>query len=115
MNNEEKRLLENKDPIVEKLLYELIAQLLEHELKFETEYKKDSIHLVAKSAFLGIHFMKNCLKLTVISENEIKSPRVFKIEKPSSKRFYIDIKVYTLDELNDELILWIKHSYELRS
>ncbi len=78
------------------------------------EPKKTSIHLVSKSAFLGIHPAKKWLDVTIVSAEAIDSPRIKKSERLSSQRFYNDVRLTSRDEVDDELIGWIRHSYELR-
>ncbi len=115
MKQEENQLLKNKDPIVQDLLNDLKDKLSSSGIEFKTQYNKTSIHLMAKSAFLGIHFMKSCLKLTIVSTAPIKSLRISKTEKASVSRFYNDIKIFSKKEINEELLKWIRESYELRS
>jgi hypothetical protein len=81
--------------------------------KFKEEGKKTCVHLVRKSAFLGVHPRKQHLLLTVKSPEKLRSPRVFKAEQVSASRWYIDLKVSTPAELDRELLGWIRQSYEM--
>jgi hypothetical protein len=106
---------ENKSPVVREI-YELIISRLRKELgKFELEFKGTSIHVVAKSAFLGIHFMKSALVLNIVLDQAIESKRVHKVEQVSKSRFHNEVRLESLDQIDKDLISWIKEAYKLKS
>ena len=51
--------------------------------------------------------------LTIKSDRPIKSPRVFKLEQTSAKRFHHEIKLSAIEDLDSELQGWLKAAYDL--
>jgi hypothetical protein len=82
---------------------------------FQEEVKKTSIHLVRKSAFLGVHPRKNWLLVTIKSEQAIRSPRVVKAEQVSKSRWHCEVKLATADDVDAEFLGWARTAYELCS
>jgi hypothetical protein len=79
----------------------------------EEDPKKTSIHLNRKSAFAGVATGKSHLTLTVKSTADIPSPRIGKREQASANRWYFCIKLTSPDEIDSEIISWLRRSYEL--
>src|SRR4051794_25401278 len=79
----------------------------------EEDPKKTSIHLNRKYAFAGVRTGKDHLTLTVKSPSDIPSPRVKKREQASAHRWYCDIRVSSPDEIDQELIAWLRSSYDI--
>lgn len=77
------------------------------------EAKKTSIHLVRKSAFAGVATRKTALILTLKSDSDIISKRVMKREQASAHRWHIEFKLETPEEVDREILIWLKESYEL--
>ena len=75
--------------------------------------KKTSIHLVNKTALAGVATRKDYLILTIKSNRELKSPRIHKTEKVSAKRFHHEVKLALPEEVDSELIGWLKDAYTL--
>jgi len=80
---------------------------------FREEVKKTSIHLVRNSAFAGVHPRKEYLMLTVKAEKPLRSPRVAKAERVSKSRWHLDIKLAAAEEIDAELLGWLRAAYEL--
>ena len=51
--------------------------------------------------------------VTIKSDRPFDSPRVFKSEQTSSKRFHHEVKLMNLADLNAELKAWLMSAYEL--
>ena len=71
---------ENKEPIVSNIYEKLISECE----KFGTIYqsqKKTSIHLDAKSGFVGVYTRKGCLLLHIHTDFDVNDPRIEKTEK----------------------------------
>lgn len=77
------------------------------------EPKKTSIHLTNKSAFAGVHTRKNYLLLTIRSDHVIESPRVVKSEQVSKNRYHQEVKLQDPDDIDGELLTWLKEGYTL--
>lgn len=80
---------------------------------FTEEAKKTSIHLVRRTAFAGVATRKTALILTLKSDSDRKSKRIAKREQTSANRWHLEIKLETPDQIDTELISWIKKAYEL--
>lgn len=80
---------------------------------FREEIKKTSIHLVRESAFAGVHPRSQHVLLTIKSEKVILSPRVAKAEQVSKNRWHLDVKVANIDEIDGELLGWLRQAYDL--
>ena len=77
------------------------------------EAKKTSIHLVRKSAFAGVATRKSALILTLKSKSDIASKRIAKREQTSAHRWYLEVKIETPEQVDREILGWLKESYEL--
>ena len=101
---------ENKDPVV-KSIYERILQESRKFGKVTVEPKKTSIHLVNKSAFAGVTTRKNALLLNIKSAAPIQHARIAKREQLSAKRFHQEVKLISPDEVDSDLVGWLKEAY----
>ncbi len=79
------------------------------------EPKKTSVHLKARVAFAGVHVRKDCLIVQVVAEGPIPSPRVFKAEQVSRNRYHNHVRVASPQDVDDELLGWLKAAYQLTS
>lgn len=77
------------------------------------EPKKTSIHLVNKTAFAGVATRKSAMILTIKSDRKIPSLRIHKSEQTSAKRFHHEVKLTAPDEVDSELLKWLKDAYAL--
>ena len=94
-------------------LYDRLVALAEGLGPVEQDPKKTSIHLNRKTAFAGVAVRKGHLVLTIKSDRPIASPRVFKSEQTSAKRFHHELKLSNAKDLDAELRGWLKAAYEL--
>jgi len=102
----------NKDPNV-RTLYDQLVSLVRTFGPVEEDPKKTSIHLNRKSALAGVETRRNNFLLTIKSDHPIKSPRVEKVEKISSKRFYHKVRISSPDDFDEELKNWLQEAYAL--
>src|SRR5690349_23084456 len=72
------------------------------------EPKKTSIHLTHKTALAGVATRKDYLILTIKSDRKLSSPRIHKTEQVSAKRFHHEVKLVSPDDVNNELISWLR-------
>ena len=75
------------------------------------EPKKTSIHLARRMAFAGIATRKDALILTLKSDTDVSSPRITKRERASAKRWYLYVRLEKPEEVDAELLQWLKRSY----
>jgi hypothetical protein len=102
----------NKDPAV-RALYDKLVALVRTFGPVEEDPKKTSIHLNRKSALAGVETRKTCILVTIKSDHEIKNPRIEKVERISSKRFYHKVRISSLKDLNKDLKTWLQAAYSL--
>jgi hypothetical protein len=103
---------ENRAPEV-KATY---AAILKEAKKFgpvKEEAKKTSIHLVRKSAFAGVATRKTALILTLKSDSDIASQRIAKREQASAHRWHLEVKLDAPEQVDREILAWLKKAYEL--
>lgn len=103
---------ENRVPEV-KAIYAAILKAASKLGPMHEEAKKTSIHLVRKSAFAGVATRKTALILTLKSEVDLKSKRISKREQASANRWHLEIKLEAPEQVDRELVNWMRKAYEL--
>ncbi len=101
-----------KDPVVRKVYSRLIEVLRQFGPIIE-EPKKTSIHIVNQTALAGVATRKEFLVLTVKSDHKLISPRIHKTEQASANRFHQEIRLRFPEDVDAELIGWLKEAYAL--
>ena len=102
----------NKSPVVREIYDRLMKALQKFGLVIE-EPKKTSIHLVHGSALAGVSTRKGALWLNIRMDHKIASRRINKVEQVSAKRFHNELKLTSPDEVDAELVSWLKEAYQL--
>jgi hypothetical protein len=103
---------ENRAPEV-KATYDAILSAAKRIGPVKEEAKKTSIHLVRKSAFAGVATRKSALILTLKSDSDVANKRVGKRERVSANRWYFEVKLEAPEQVDRELLGWLKRAYEL--
>jgi hypothetical protein len=93
--------------------YAGIIEVLQTIGPFQEEPKKTSIHLVNVSGFAGIHPRKSFLYLNLRMNRPLQKERVAKSEQISKNRYHNEIKITSPDEVDAELVDWLKEAYAL--
>lgn len=104
----------NRSPAVREIYDRIIAESKRFGPVTE-DPKKTSIHLVNRTAFAGVQTRREALVLTLKSTENIDGGRIAKRERMSANRWYLDIKIVSTDEIDNELIEWLNASYRLSS
>jgi hypothetical protein len=104
----------NRSPEV-RLIYDRILTESKRFGRVIEDPKKTSIHLNNRVAFAGIQTRRESLVLTLKSIENIDSGRIAKHEQASANRWYLDLKIVSPEEIDDELIKWLSASYQLSS
>jgi hypothetical protein len=81
--------------------------------KVVIEEKKTSFYLKSKSAFAGVQPRENYFILNIVFASSIKSPRVIKQEQVSKNRFHNEVKIEKIEDIDNELLKWLKDAYVL--
>ncbi len=77
--------------------------------------KKASIHLDAKKGFAGVYVRKKYINLHVHTNYIIDSSRIEKVEKISANRFKHIIRIELENDIDKELVSWLRDAYVLKS
>ncbi len=101
-----------KDDVVQ-AIYTRLLQALRSLGPFQEEPKKTSIHLVRTVGFAGVHPRKSYLYLNLRTDHSIESTRISKTEQVSKNRYHNELKLTSPDEIDEEVLGWIKEAYEL--
>ena len=101
-----------KSPAVREIYDRLMKALRKFGSVIE-EPKKTSIHLVHGSALAGVSTRKEALWLNIRLDHKIASERINKVEQVSAKRFHNELKLTSPDEVDAELVGWLKEAYHL--
>lgn len=99
-------------PQVQKLYQQLLSQLN----KFGdvlVEEKKTSIHLKNRAGFAGVHPRKEYMLLEIVSNKPITGKRILKTEQVSKSRFHNKVKIENPEDIDSELLQWLKEAHEL--
>src|ERR1700761_6661378 len=105
--------LEDKEPIVAKI-YELLITELQKFGPIKIEPKKTSIHLGNRFGFAGVYTRKSYINLEVHLNYELTNKKVSKVEKASANRYHHTIKLVKTDDIDSELLNWLKQAYDLK-
>lgn len=103
---------ENRDPSV-KETYKAILRIARKLGPVKEDPKKTSIHLVRKTAFAGIATRKTGLILTLKSDSDVASNRIARREQASAHRWHLEIKLDAPEQVDKEIVAWLKQAYEL--
>ena len=94
-------------------MYDRLVVVAEKFGPVEQDPKKTSIHLNRKTAFAGVTVRKAHIVLTIKSDHAIDSPRIFKSEQTSAKRFHHEVKLTRAKDVDAELRGWLQAAYDL--
>ena len=103
---------EGRAPVVFQIYKQVLKSLRQFGPIIE-DPKKTSIHLVNSTAAAGVATRKEHLILTLKSDRKLTSPRIYKSEQVSAKRFHHEVKLTSPSDVDDELAGWLKEAYEL--
>ena len=97
-----------------KALYEQLLDELKKFGKIAVEEKKTSFHIKGSgAAFAGVHPRKKYFILNIVAAAPIKSPRIIEQEQVSAHRFHNRVKIEKPEDLDKELLNWLKEAYLL--
>jgi hypothetical protein len=105
-------LFTGKDEVVQ-TIYTRLLEALHTFGPFQEEPKKTSIHLTRTAGFAGVHPRKSYLYLNIRTDYPINSPRIAKTEQVSKNRYHNELKLTSPDEIDGELLGWLKDAYAL--
>ena len=105
--------LKNKDSSLKELYLELLNVIKTHVGTYNLDPIHCCIHLVTQSTFIAIKLQKSDLKIDFVSKEPIASKRIIRHETYSTNRTNNTLKISKLEEIDQELIDWLKEAYML--
>lgn len=103
---------ENRAPAV-KATYTEILKAARRLGPVNEEAKKTSIHLVRNTAFAGVTTRKTALILTLKSDSDLQSSRITRRERVSANRWHLEVRLEAPEQVDQELVTWLKRAYDL--
>lgn len=103
---------EAKDPAVIAIFERLTSELSKFG-PIKIEPHQTSIHIVHKTAFAGVVTRRTFLLLTIKSDTPALGPRVHKSEHTSRNRYHHVVKISNSEEVDKELLGWLKKAWEM--
>jgi len=104
---------EGKELVVAQIYERLINELKKFgQLKIEPN--KTSIHLGNRFGFAGVYTRKSYINLEVHLSYKLTSQRVNKVEQASANRYHHTIKLTKTDEIDAELLNWLRQAFDLK-
>lgn len=77
------------------------------------EEKQASVHLAHRVAFAGVRPLSSRIVLTIVSVDPISSPRVDRSERVSRNRVHNELRLASPDQIDAELVGWLRTAYDL--
>lgn len=104
--------LKNKED--SKVLFEELINKIEKNIgPIKIESLPCCIHLVSSYTFSGVWILKDKIRLDFRVDYVIKSKRIVKEEKLSTNRNLYYTEITKVEDIDKELLKWIKDSYTL--
>jgi hypothetical protein len=100
------------DPVAREIYDAILAGVVGFG-EVRADEKKTSVHLVANSAFAGVHPRKGAVLLNIRTEAPIESERIRKLERVSAKRFHNEMLIDSPAGVDTEVIGWLRNAYAL--
>ena len=101
-----------KSPVVREI-YDRLMKALQEMGPVTEEPKKTSIHLVHGSALVGVSTRKAALWLNIRLDRRLAGPRIHKVDQVLAGRFHNELKLTSPEEVDAELVSWLKDAYHL--
>ncbi|SDN10132.1 hypothetical protein SAMN05421813_14118 [Daejeonella rubra] len=97
--------------IIYENLYEKIKKVLGF---YKVESLECCIHFVSTSTFVAVKILKHKLQIDFSLSQELKNKRFVKAIKLSEHRFLYLLEITNEEEIDNELVNWIKEAHELK-
>jgi uncharacterized protein DUF5655 len=72
-----------------------------------------SVLLRSRGGFLGVHPKRDCLDLQIVTDHAIRAARVAKVDRVSTRRFHVHIRLATEKDVDQQLLDWLREAYDL--
>ena len=99
-------------------LYDRLKEIIEKSIgPVKVESLPCCIHFVVKDTaytFAAVYALRDRIRIHFGSDKEIRSPRIGKSAKTSASKYMHSIDIKSADEMDKELITWLRQAYNLR-
>ena len=102
----------DSDPKVITLYRELLLQVRKIG-PFQEKPTKLCMNLVRRAIFLSAEPQRKALRLTVKSKGPIRDERILRTSHMTAARWHNDFKIHIGEEIDPQLVEWIRASYGL--
>jgi hypothetical protein len=92
-----------------------IAYIRKNIGEFKIEALPCCIHLVSTYTFGAVWILKDKIRIDFMTPEKIASKRISRVEQPSANRYVHFIEIEKMEELNEELLNWLKQAYFLKT
>jgi hypothetical protein len=96
-------------------IYERILSAARAVGPFTEDPNTSSIHLRCGTVFAGVTPRKDALILTIKSDADIRSKRIFKRQRASAHRWHLEIRLSDPKQVDRQLEAWLKDAMALSS
>lgn len=103
---------EGKDPAL-RATFDYLLQQLRPFGAVKVAPKQTSIHLEKNSGFAGVHPRKSYFNIEFRTDYKIDAPRITRVQQLSARRFEHTVKVESKNDVDEQLLTWLKSAYEL--
>jgi hypothetical protein len=79
----------------------------------ELQENASSFHVAHGRAFLGIHPRRGGILVNIVLDRQLDSARVHRVERVSANRWHNEILLRDPEQVDAELIMWIREGYAL--
>lgn len=79
----------------------------------ELQENASSFHVAHGRAFLGIHPRRGGILVNIVLDRQLDSARVHRAERVSANRWHNEIILRDPEQIDPELLAWIREGYDL--
>ncbi len=102
-----------KEELGKKLFYEFVDKIEDYIGKVKVESLPCCIHLVSSYTFCGVWILKDKIRFDIRLDRKIKNSKVTKEYQISKNRTMYHFELANIDDLDDDLLGFIKEAYFL--
>jgi uncharacterized C2H2 Zn-finger protein len=95
--------------------YDVLITKLQEFGPIRIDSVKTSINLISKHNFGGINVQRGSLRLGFVSDGAISDARIIHSQRLGKNRIGYSVRVNSPDEIDDQLLGWMRNAYQLQS
>jgi hypothetical protein len=96
-------------------IYDELIKKLEEFGPLRTDAVKTSINLIARRHLGGVRVQEDGLRVGFVLERKLSDPRILRAEWVGGTKYGHSVKVTSAEELDEQLLGWLKEAYGLAS